>query len=157
VRSSGPVKQRPITSVVVVSSESAKSPGQRFGRFRLLERIEGEGAAEVYRALRSAIAGGEAGLCVVKRLRTELCSSPAFARMFSEEARIMALLQHPNIVRTIEQGEEAGTPYQAMEHLDGLSLAKTTLGLRSTGMKMPIEAALGIARDLAKAATLMAG
>ena len=44
------------------------------------------------------------------------------ARRFLREAKILEELRHPNIVSFYEIGEEDGTPYLAMEFLDGSSL-----------------------------------
>jgi len=44
-------------------------------------------------------------------------------RMLFEEARIAGLIQHPNVVQTIELGEEQGTLYLAMEWVDGEPLS----------------------------------
>lgn len=42
--------------------------------------------------------------------------------LFVNEARLAALLSHPNIVQTFELGEEEGLLYLAMEYVEGLNL-----------------------------------
>ena len=49
-------------------------------------------------------------LVVLKRLRSELVADREARRMFLEEARICALLSHPNIVQVFEVIEHEGVP-----------------------------------------------
>jgi serine/threonine protein kinase len=58
----------------------------------------------------------------VKYMRQQAAMSPVARRRFLEEARILAQLDHPNVVRVFERGEIDGRPYFAMEYLAGLSL-----------------------------------
>ena len=90
-------------------------------------------------------------ICLIKRLRPELASSPAFVRMFQDETRTMAQLSHPNVARVFAQGELEGLPYVAMEPLEGLSLAQLLAGLRTSGKKLPVEVACYIAGEVTAA------
>jgi serine/threonine protein kinase len=91
---------------------------RRFGEIDLIARLGHGGMAEVFLAAPRA---RPAELVVLKRLKEDLDDSEHRA-MFAEEARIMPLLQHPNIVRTTEVGEQLGRQYLALEFLDGLPL-----------------------------------
>jgi hypothetical protein len=125
--------------------------GDQFGPFRFLERIERGGPAELYRALwAEAPVPGERS-CLVKRLRPELASSPAFRRMFAEESRIMVYLRHPGVARVYAHGEIDGLPYLATEPLDGLSLARLLGANRASGRKLPIEVVAYIGQQLSAA------
>ena len=46
----------------------------------------------------------------------------AFANRFGREARALARLDHPHIVRVYEFGEEGGLYYLLMEYVDGVNL-----------------------------------
>ena len=59
----------------------------------------------------------------VKVLAADLQDEPETRERFYREARILAELTHPNIVRVLDIGEEEGRPYIVMELLDGLGLA----------------------------------
>src|SRR3954469_24556844 len=85
-----------------------------YGRFRLTGRIGIGGMAEVFRAMVKGPEGWEREL-VVKRILPQLSGNPDFTRMFIREAKISALLMHPNIVQIYEFGEAEGTYFIAME------------------------------------------
>ena len=62
-------------------------------------------------------------LVVVKRVLPHLASNPQFIRMFLDEARIAASLDHPNIVRILEVGQDGDEYFLAMEVVQGRSLS----------------------------------
>src|SRR5438132_1050912 len=72
-------------------------------------------------------------LRVVKRLRPDLASDVEFVRMFLEEARLAALLDHPNIVRTGKTGFDGRHYFLEMEYLDGQSLYAITRRAAASG------------------------
>ncbi|MFN0250524.1 MAG: protein kinase, partial [Kofleriaceae bacterium] len=84
------------------------------GRYTLLRRLAVGGMAEIYLARQAAMAGFEKEV-VIKRLRAELADDPRIVEMFLDEARIGALLNHPNIVHVYDVDEHDGIPYIAME------------------------------------------
>jgi serine/threonine protein kinase len=57
----------------------------------------------------------------IKVLRPEMATAVAVER-FNREARTLARLQHPNVVRVFHAGEAAGISYYVMEHLAGDTL-----------------------------------
>lgn len=92
-----------------------------FGKYRLIAELGHGGMADVY----LAVAQGPAGfnkLQVLKLLRANLADEGEFVRMFLDEARLAARLNHPNIVQTNEVGDDGGRHYLTMEYLDGQSL-----------------------------------
>jgi len=62
-------------------------------------------------------------LVAIKTLLAEGEDSERLERMLFEEARIAGLIQHSNVVQTIELGEERGTLYLVMEWVDGEPLS----------------------------------
>jgi serine/threonine protein kinase len=97
--------------------------GERLGKYQLLALIAIGGTAEIYLAR----IGGEAGFekyVVVKCLLDHLADDTDFVRMFLDEARLCAQLDHSNIVQTLELGQHEGRYYMVMEHLAGMSLAQ---------------------------------
>ncbi|WP_425537952.1 serine/threonine-protein kinase [Myxococcus stipitatus] len=60
--------------------------------------------------------------CVIKRVLPEYASLEAFSRMFADEAKVAALLTHPNIVQVFDFGKIDGQYYLAMEWIQGQSL-----------------------------------
>src|SRR5512147_2337937 len=95
--------------------------GTIIGRFQLTGQIAVGGMAEVYRARCSGIGGFEREV-VLKRLLPELARHDGFVRMFLDEARLGARLQHPNVAQVLDVGLEGSIPYLAMEYVDGRSL-----------------------------------
>jgi serine/threonine-protein kinase len=62
-------------------------------------------------------------LVVIKKLRDELAQNGDFVTMFLDEARIAARLNHPNVIQTLEVGQEGTDFFLAMEYLDGQPLS----------------------------------
>lgn len=109
----------------------SRIPIKRFGDYNLIGRLGFGGMAEVFLAF-TAGPGGVRKLCVVKRLHRHLRHTKDFVRMFLDEARLAARLNHPNVVQTYELGEIDGAYFIAMEHLQGQSLDRV-MRLRKKG------------------------
>ncbi|HEX2659587.1 MAG TPA: protein kinase, partial [Polyangia bacterium] len=104
-------------SGVVADAVQAIRPS-RFGRYVLLDRIGAGGMAEVFRAVMPGAEGFKRTF-VVKRILGELSRSASFIDMFVREARIGALLNHPNIVQVYDFGNVEGEYFLAMEYVKG--------------------------------------
>ncbi|HEX4450241.1 MAG TPA: serine/threonine-protein kinase [Kofleriaceae bacterium] len=96
--------------------------GKRLGNYDVLALLALGGTAEIYLARMDGTAGFEKYV-VVKSLHDHLADDPDFVKMFLDEARLAAVLDHSNIVQTMELGEQDGRYYMVMEFLAGLSLA----------------------------------
>jgi len=91
------------------------------GKYELVMSLGRGGMAEVF----LAVARGGLGfnkLVVVKRMHHAIAGEASFRRMFLDEARLSARLNHPNIVHTYEVGEADGAYFLALEYLEGQSL-----------------------------------
>jgi eukaryotic-like serine/threonine-protein kinase len=119
-----------------------------FGRFLLQECIGRGGMAEVFRAVAHGVEGFQR-VFVVKRIHKDKSANPALRDMFVNEARISALLNHPNIVQVYDFGLIDGCYFISMEHLKGKDLLLCLRQLRSEGMQMPPAVAAYIAREVA--------
>lgn len=88
------------------------------GRYRLVAPIGTGASAHVYAAhdvrLHRRVA--------VKLLHPSLAAEPAFLRRFRAEARAAAALNHPNVLRVFDWGEEEDGPFLVLEYLGGGSL-----------------------------------
>jgi serine/threonine protein kinase len=93
----------------------------RFGKYSVVQKIGAGGMAEVFKCRLSGI-GGFDKVLVVKRIKPELLGEPEFIRMFLDEARVAAYLNHPNIVQVFEVDQFEGIPYIAMEYVRGPTL-----------------------------------
>lgn len=125
--------------------------GSTFGRYRLVKRLAVGGMGEVYLA-RYVNAADVECVAVVKRILPQLSRNPDFIKYFRHEGRISSLLNHPNVVQTIELGRTEGQYFIAMEHIPGPSLVRilaTALDLRaSLSIPLVLHLAIQMARAL---------
>jgi len=91
------------------------------GRYRIVKQIGRGGMADVYLAKDLILDGEEVA---VKVLRTNYQTDPIAVARFQREARAMADLDHPHIVRITDIGEEDGQQYLAMEYVAELDLKR---------------------------------
>ena len=99
---------------------NAHGPTPQLGttRYRLLS-VLGEGAmATVYRA-RDTVLGVDRA---IKVMRPKIVRNQEARLRFLNEARVMATLAHPNVVRVVDAQLEGDTPYLVMELVPGGSL-----------------------------------
>lgn len=90
-------------------------------RYRVVRQIGRGGMADVYLAKDLILDGEEVA---VKVLRTNYQTDQIAVQRFQREAKAMAELDHPNIVRISDIGEEDGQQYLAMEYVEGLDLKR---------------------------------
>src|SRR6201995_1281369 len=98
------------------------SPGQTLGRYELRAQPARGGMGQVWVA-RLRGARGFQKLVAIKTLVSLRGDEARMERMLLEEARIAALIQHSNVVQTLELGEHEGTLYLVMEWVDGEPLS----------------------------------
>lgn len=84
---------------------------------------------------------------VVKTLRDEHSGDPEFREMLFDEARIASGIDHPNVARIFDFGDEAGIPYLVMEVVDGESLQRIYRDARKRRELLPPAIALRIVAD----------
>ncbi|MGQ0505655.1 MAG: protein kinase domain-containing protein [Myxococcaceae bacterium] len=100
---------------------------------RLLAR---GGMAEVFLA-RTDGPGGFSKRLVLKRILPAYAEDPHFVELFLNEARLAAMLSHPNVVTVFDFGEENGSYFLAMEYVDGASVRELIRSLRRQHRTMP--------------------
>ena len=122
------------------------APGSKLGPYEILAPVGAGGMGEVYRA-RDARLGREVA---IKILPEGFAQHPDRLRRFEQEARVVATLNHPNILAIHDIGAEEGAPYLVTELLDGEPLReKMKTGVLP--LRRALEYALGIAHGLAAA------
>src|SRR5213594_4037731 len=91
------------------------APGTMLGSFQIVRVLGRGGMATVYEArdgrLERAIA--------LKVLPPEFLHDMRFAERFEQEARVIAALEHPNIVPIYASGIDNGIPWMSMRLLTG--------------------------------------
>jgi tetratricopeptide (TPR) repeat protein/tRNA A-37 threonylcarbamoyl transferase component Bud32 len=111
--------------------------------YRIQRFVAEGGMGSVYEAEEEALGRRVALKMVSERFLAEEGSLARFQR----EARVMANVEHPNIVRVYAYGEHEGKPYFAMEFVEGEILSKR---IERQG-KLPVEEALRILRQAVEA------
>lgn len=90
-------------------------------------------------------------LCVVKRLIPETVKDPDSLARFRREANLARRLAHGTIASTLEVGELEGEPFIVQEYLEGRTITQALSAAQSAGVKMSIELAVHIVREVARA------
>jgi serine/threonine protein kinase len=90
--------------------------GETLGTFTLQGRAGSGGMGTVY------VADGLAGRCAVKVLSAQLAADPSLRERFRREAQALRQVEHPGVVRIIDEGQQNGFCWYAMEHVDGKDL-----------------------------------
>jgi DNA helicase-2/ATP-dependent DNA helicase PcrA len=120
-------------------------PVQTIAHYRIVEPIGAGGMGAVYKAYDNKLQRTVA----LKLLPSEYVSQQDRRRRFFQEARAASALSHPHILTIYEVGEDNGTPYIAMEYIEGQTLRdrikKNGLQLKET-LDIAIQIAAGLAR-----------
>jgi serine/threonine protein kinase len=124
-------------------------PPERYGKYNLLERIGLGGMAEVWRAKTLGTEGFTKDL-VIKRILPRFTSDEEFVRMFIDEARLVARLQHANIVQIFDFDREGDTYYLAMELVEGKDLRQIERVAAKSGVWFPLPMTLYIIAEACK-------
>jgi serine/threonine protein kinase len=134
---------------VSLSALVGLSPVGRYGKFDLLGRIAYGGMAEIF--LARELQDGRAGrFVVVKRVLPHVANDRTFVDMFTDEARLVMQLSHPNICHVYSYGREEGAPFISMEWVNGMPLSRVQRRAKSRGgLSVPL--ALKIVAQVADA------
>ena len=96
---------------------------QRIGPYILQRKVARGGMAELFLA-DYVRRDGFRRKVAVKRILPHLAGNKDFIKMFTREARLAALLQHPNIVQIFDYGKIENAYFIAMEYIDGKDLGE---------------------------------
>lgn len=127
-------------------------------RYKIIERLDSGGMAEVFRAVEESTVGGMKRNVAIKRILPNLTRNKKFVAMFLDEARLSLHLQHANIVQVTDigkvdshdgSGEEAY--FLVMEYVEGVNLKTLLEYQKRLGQKLPISSALYLIIEICKA------
>jgi serine/threonine-protein kinase len=113
-------------------------------RYRITEKIDAGGMAEVYRGVAESAVGGIKKAVAIKRILPSLTKNKKFVSMFLDEARVSMHLQHANIVGVFDIGMADTAYFIVMEFVDGANLKTILESLRRQGKRLPIPQVLWI-------------
>jgi len=117
-------------------------PGDRLGPYEIESLLGAGGMGEVYRARDTRLDR----VVAIKVLPPGLAADPERRHRFEREAKTISALNHPHICTLHDVGEQDGTAFLVMEHLDG----KTLTG-HLEGGELPLQQALQLGTDIADA------
>ena len=110
------------------------------GRYRLTESLARGGTASVWRAEDT-----EDGSEVAVKILRDDGVDPTLLERAGREAHLLEGLDHPNLVRVLDSGEDDGMPFMVMELLHGETLS-AMVGERGA---LPVEEAVTLVADVA--------
>jgi serine/threonine protein kinase len=119
------------------------APGRQIGKYRVVRRLAVGGMAEIYLAEARGIEGFTKHV-VLKRILPQFAQSETFVRLFLNEARVSATLDHPNIATVYDIGEADGVYFFTMEYLHGEDLGHLLREMVARQTRLPLEHALTI-------------
>src|SRR2546423_15562424 len=119
----------------------------RFGKYTLIDRIAVGGMAEIFLARQAGLEGFEKTI-VIKRIRPHLSKQMSFVKMFLNEAKLAAQLNHPNIVQIYDLGKISESYFIAMEYIFGRDMRRIIPKADTMGIPFPMVYALKIASSV---------
>jgi basic membrane protein A len=93
--------------------------GKQFGHYQIVAPLGEGGMAAVYKAYQPSMERHVA----IKVLPRHMAASEEFLNRFRREAKLLAQLQHPNILPVFDYGESDGYPYIVMPFVPSGTLA----------------------------------
>jgi serine/threonine-protein kinase len=127
---------------ICAESETIVS-GTTLSSYHDLKLIGRGGMAEVY----SATSPKQRSVAI-KVLRADLATEEQFRKRFMREAEIVSGLEHPNIVRVLDFGDEKGAYYIVMELLSGPDLSHMLKQEKQLSLPQTVNLLSGIAHAL---------
>jgi serine/threonine protein kinase/DNA-binding beta-propeller fold protein YncE len=114
--------------------------GENVGPYRIIEQLGQGGMATVFKAYHA----GLDRFVAIKVMHPAFKQDPTFLARFQREARVVAKLEHPNIVPIYDYAEHNGNPYLVMKFIEGETLkARLSRGPLTRGEGLRIVDAVG--------------
>jgi serine/threonine protein kinase len=111
--------QGPIPETIALSLPLSEKPGDKIGRYKLLQQIGEGGCGVVYMAEQEEPIRRKVALKVIK---LGMDTRTVIAR-FEAERQALALMDHPNIAKVLDAGATGtGRPYFVMELVRGIKI-----------------------------------
>ncbi len=114
--------------------------GENVGPYRIIAQLGQGGMATVYKAYHASLDRYVA----IKVMHAAFKEDPTFLGRFQREARVLAKLEHPNIVPVYDFADHQGQPYLVMKYVEGDTLkARMANGAVSTDEILKVVDAVG--------------
>jgi len=128
--------------------------GRRIGRYTVNEHLASGGMAEIFLARHEA-EGGFAKELALKVLQERFVEDRRVVEMFLAEARLAAMLNHPNVVSVFDVGSENSLYYIAMEYVAGHTLTDVVRRGIEVSQPLPLDLAVYIVAETAAGLAFM--
>jgi serine/threonine protein kinase len=129
-------------------SGSPAEIGSAANNYQILGRLAVGGMAEIFLA-RGVSATGVERYCVLKRILRSRATDLHFLRMFLDEARLAAQLNHPNVAQVYDIGKLADSYFFTMEYVHGETVRAVIQRARSLRRELPFGAIFTVAAGAA--------
>jgi serine/threonine-protein kinase len=126
-RPSAPPRERTLTSAVMNDGATIGVGTILAGKYELVRLLGAGGMGNVWKADHLSLGVPVA----VKTMHAHVAMQSEYVRRFRREAHAASLLNHPNAVRVLDFGEDAGALFLVMEYLEGRSLGAWLSSLRA--------------------------
>jgi eukaryotic-like serine/threonine-protein kinase len=123
---------------------------ETIGRYSILRRLGSGGMAEVFLASLSGDDGFEKRVAL-KRIHEELQLDPSYVRAFADEARLVAQLNHPNIVQVFSFENDGSASFLVMEYVEGLPLSRAVRLARGQEIELSPAAVIAVGVQVCEA------
>lgn len=117
------------------------------GKYEILEKIGQGGMGAVYKARHVVLES----IVALKLLPSRVADKPELVTRFQREARVMAKLRHPNIVRVFDIERDGDVYYLVQEFIDGENLAQYLRAHAPLDLGQALDIACQVGRALAYA------
>ncbi|NLH49907.1 MAG: protein kinase [Myxococcales bacterium] len=117
------------------------------GPYKIIRPLAEGGMGQVFLA-KCSFAGGIERQCVVKTIRPTHAEKPEYEKMFRREAKILAALNHQNIVQVFDFNVDGDLLYLVMEFIDGRDLQQLIYSARQKDGKLPLRVVLRLAIEI---------
>jgi len=122
----------------------------RLGSYEILRQLARGGMAELFLA-RTVGPESFEKLVVLKKILPKFADNPKFVRLFLDEARLAAALDHPHIAHVYDLGKLETSYFFTMEYVHGQDLHATAKRVSRLGKRIPIGHAVQLAHAVASA------
>ncbi|HEY4221334.1 MAG TPA: serine/threonine-protein kinase [Myxococcota bacterium] len=138
----------------MVNGAAKKKGEQRVGPFVLVDELPGGGSARVFRSMYAPevrdpsvpLAPGDHA--VIKVLRDTAARDASVSSMFSREAELLSMVEHPNLVKGVTRGVTAGRVWSAVEYIEGENLSTVFFMMRQERLRLRPELVVSLAADI---------
>ena len=140
-----PEFKRYLSEIVTNRLSSSKITAEKkIGKYLITEKIGDGGSSIIYKGIHNILKLPVA----IKMLKHEMAMEPEFIEIFSNEAKIIAQLNHPHIVRVYDIEELYRTVFIVMEYLEGFPLRQLLDSTKTLSLAKTLEIALQVCYGL---------